>query len=369
MTDPVMDADGFTYERSVIEEWIASKGTSPMTRAPLSMADLRPNRAIKNAIEEEKALRSKKDSTNQSAPVIPAPGETPRPLVASSSRPAAAPTEAIPAGASASYAPTNILGTLSVTPVADPAPSRHPSGPDSSASAPVSPAAAALSGGVLRHVETFDGTFLTEVVVCLFTGSNRVLVVNYRDNSVDFPRGIVLRGDRTLLDAACRILREHLQGRCPNLQTIRRYVWNNNTAIFSAWTSDQLPIGYSNTEIRKLNLYGVNVAHAALEGALDWNFFPRAAEDRAQKLLNLVSTLVESCQWQCLVDGGVWVSFSGDIQQSIETARKRGLNRCDIIRKGIPYTLRFDTLKQIRTDGVYNTVRDIRRLDVINYCS
>jgi hypothetical protein len=68
MTDPVMDADGFTYERRIIEQWIASNGTSPMTRAPLSTADLRPNRALKSAIEEEKTRHSKKEPIKQCAP-------------------------------------------------------------------------------------------------------------------------------------------------------------------------------------------------------------------------------------------------------------------------------------------------------------
>lgn len=52
MADPVIDPDGNSYERQAIEDWLRQNGTSPITRAPLSRADLRPNRALKQAIDE-----------------------------------------------------------------------------------------------------------------------------------------------------------------------------------------------------------------------------------------------------------------------------------------------------------------------------
>lgn len=52
MIDPVIDPDGNSYERQAIEGWLQQNGTSPITRAPLSRADLRPNRALKQAIDE-----------------------------------------------------------------------------------------------------------------------------------------------------------------------------------------------------------------------------------------------------------------------------------------------------------------------------
>jgi hypothetical protein len=52
MVDPVIDPDGNSYERQAIEDWLRRTGTSPITRAPLSAADLRPNRALKQAIDE-----------------------------------------------------------------------------------------------------------------------------------------------------------------------------------------------------------------------------------------------------------------------------------------------------------------------------
>lgn len=59
--DPVLAKDGYTYERQAIEQWILSHGTSPMTRQPLSLNDLCPNRKVKELIEVfEKTLHDKK---------------------------------------------------------------------------------------------------------------------------------------------------------------------------------------------------------------------------------------------------------------------------------------------------------------------
>lgn len=52
MEDPVIDPDGNSYERSAIENWLRTNTTSPITRQPLQIADLRPNRALKTAIDE-----------------------------------------------------------------------------------------------------------------------------------------------------------------------------------------------------------------------------------------------------------------------------------------------------------------------------
>jgi Mg-chelatase subunit ChlD len=52
MQDPVCDKEGNTYERKYIEEWIRLHGTSPITRSPLQLEDLVPNRALRTLIEE-----------------------------------------------------------------------------------------------------------------------------------------------------------------------------------------------------------------------------------------------------------------------------------------------------------------------------
>ncbi|XP_068184542.1 WD repeat, SAM and U-box domain-containing protein 1-like isoform X2 [Antennarius striatus] len=51
MKDPVIAADGYSYERVSIETWIRGKNTSsPMTNLPLRTTFLTPNRALKMAI-------------------------------------------------------------------------------------------------------------------------------------------------------------------------------------------------------------------------------------------------------------------------------------------------------------------------------
>lgn len=50
MVDPVICADGQTYERSQIEEWLRTNNTSPKTNLPLRNKVLVPNMALKAAI-------------------------------------------------------------------------------------------------------------------------------------------------------------------------------------------------------------------------------------------------------------------------------------------------------------------------------
>ncbi|XP_032233884.2 WD repeat, SAM and U-box domain-containing protein 1 isoform X2 [Nematostella vectensis] len=52
MRDPVIAADGYSYERESIESWLqAGRLTSPMTNAPLRNSTLTPNRMLKNIIQ------------------------------------------------------------------------------------------------------------------------------------------------------------------------------------------------------------------------------------------------------------------------------------------------------------------------------
>ncbi|XP_068101813.1 WD repeat, SAM and U-box domain-containing protein 1 [Hyperolius riggenbachi] len=50
MKDPVMASDGYSYERSAIENWISTRRTSPMTNLPLENLLLTPNRTLKMAL-------------------------------------------------------------------------------------------------------------------------------------------------------------------------------------------------------------------------------------------------------------------------------------------------------------------------------
>ena len=47
MTDPVVTADGHTYDREAIEVWLQRKGTSPMTGEPLPHKTLTPNHVVR----------------------------------------------------------------------------------------------------------------------------------------------------------------------------------------------------------------------------------------------------------------------------------------------------------------------------------
>lgn len=47
MTDPVLAADGVTYERQAISEWMAYKDVSPATHLPLPHKMLTPNTVLR----------------------------------------------------------------------------------------------------------------------------------------------------------------------------------------------------------------------------------------------------------------------------------------------------------------------------------
>ena len=46
MRDPVIDSDGYSYERAAIVDWIGKHGTSPITREKLTIDQLADNRAL-----------------------------------------------------------------------------------------------------------------------------------------------------------------------------------------------------------------------------------------------------------------------------------------------------------------------------------
>jgi hypothetical protein len=79
MADPVIGSDGITYERAAIEESLAKNPISPLTRAPMTAASLRPNYALKALIEEAHAPTT---SGVASVGAIPAPIPAPQITVA-----------------------------------------------------------------------------------------------------------------------------------------------------------------------------------------------------------------------------------------------------------------------------------------------
>jgi hypothetical protein len=56
MQDPVMAADGYTYEKVAIEGWLSAHNTSPLSNAPLPHKQLTPNFGLRSAIREWQGL-------------------------------------------------------------------------------------------------------------------------------------------------------------------------------------------------------------------------------------------------------------------------------------------------------------------------
>ncbi|CAF1560197.1 unnamed protein product [Rotaria sordida] len=55
--DPVIAGDGHIYERAEIIRWIREKGTSPLTREPLHLKDIRRDEAVCEAITHHYASK------------------------------------------------------------------------------------------------------------------------------------------------------------------------------------------------------------------------------------------------------------------------------------------------------------------------
>lgn len=55
--DPVIAADGHVYEREAITQWIREHGTSPLTRQPLTLHDLKPDYVKKRLADQRRNSR------------------------------------------------------------------------------------------------------------------------------------------------------------------------------------------------------------------------------------------------------------------------------------------------------------------------
>jgi len=53
MHDPVIAADGHTYERHAMEHWLRQHGTSPITGAQLSHLRLVPNIIVRSIVRTQ----------------------------------------------------------------------------------------------------------------------------------------------------------------------------------------------------------------------------------------------------------------------------------------------------------------------------
>lgn len=59
MVDPFIDREGNTFERAAIVEWLYRYGISPITRTPMRVEDLVPNRILRELIEEARNFQLK----------------------------------------------------------------------------------------------------------------------------------------------------------------------------------------------------------------------------------------------------------------------------------------------------------------------
>lgn len=55
MNEPCVAADGYTYDRKAIEEWLQEKNKSPITDLPLPNKNLLPNYTLLSAILDWKS--------------------------------------------------------------------------------------------------------------------------------------------------------------------------------------------------------------------------------------------------------------------------------------------------------------------------
>jgi hypothetical protein len=95
MKDPVFDNEGNTYDKQAVMKWLARNRTSPVSRKPLRIADLRPNIALKNLISsfneknkeamethtmrEARLKRFENPSEPEAEPEVVQPAPTPAP--------------------------------------------------------------------------------------------------------------------------------------------------------------------------------------------------------------------------------------------------------------------------------------------------
>ncbi|CAK0819269.1 unnamed protein product, partial [Prorocentrum cordatum] len=71
MTDPVVSADGYTYERAAISRWFRASTKSPVTGQTLPHTDLVPNQSVRTLL---KTLIEKAEASAAAPPLSDAAG-------------------------------------------------------------------------------------------------------------------------------------------------------------------------------------------------------------------------------------------------------------------------------------------------------
>ena len=62
MVDPVIAADGHSYERAALEAWLANHRTSPFTGAPLEHMHVTPNHRLRSMIESAREVAASSEA-------------------------------------------------------------------------------------------------------------------------------------------------------------------------------------------------------------------------------------------------------------------------------------------------------------------
>jgi hypothetical protein len=70
MSDPYSDIDGNSYERDAIFNWVAQHNNSPITRNPMHISDLVPNRALKTLIDEYRGVTVSNNKVEPEKPTV-----------------------------------------------------------------------------------------------------------------------------------------------------------------------------------------------------------------------------------------------------------------------------------------------------------
>lgn len=319
MVDPVMDVEGNTYERAAIEEWIKKVGTSPITRNPLSISDLRFNRALKCAIIEDiqkaKEAITKKETEKKSAPVH-----------------------------------TSSLSEIEET----------LKGIDLDSKLPI-------EEGLIR-VQSFSDFTISNVILFLFAGRQSGLVtLQTRRGATNLLSDSVNWTDGGVLNAAHRMLLRDL-GQSINLNRLRRFVWNGNTAVYTASTNDTLNTRQRRGAPRRVNIIPISQLKAAItegnSGQINFSESDRLVTSAVlEKLEEITSTSI----WQCRVSESKWTPYDPNIQRLISQAVKQGEDRVSIVIKNVPYEVKLTDMQQCRMDGRFDTVREIRKVTKQDY--
>ena len=90
MRDPVVTADGHTYERAAIERWLHERRTSPLTGAPLQHRNLTPNILAKQLCDAWREKHPDADRAEDADAPAPQP-EARAPVSARAQRPVEVP--------------------------------------------------------------------------------------------------------------------------------------------------------------------------------------------------------------------------------------------------------------------------------------